>query len=238
MGCDVFLPYRFNFNFNSFNSNTMNTDRKLGHRVRLEMERLGIETPMHETELLSQNSQLETIQDAFLEIMTALNLDMEDDSLKDTPRRVAKMFVREIFEGLDYDMFPSCTQVENKFHADEMVIEGGIDVSSTCEHHFQNIEGTAKVAYIPNKKVLGLSKLNRIVRFFSKRPQIQERLTLQIQAALCLILDTQDVAVEIRAIHHCVKSRGIEDKNCWTTTRKISGAFKDANTKNEFLNSK
>ena len=198
----------------------MSTDEKLGLEVQKHLYELGIETP-------------------FRDIMQVLGLDLTDDSLQDTPTRMAKMFVNEIFEGLDYKNFPKCTNVNNKFHADEMIIEGGIDVSSVCEHHFQNIEGVAKVAYIPKDKVLGLSKLNRIVRFFSKRPQIQERLTLQIQAALCFILETDDVAVEIRAVHHCVKARGIEDKNCWTTTRKVGGAFKtEDSTRNEFLNSK
>lgn len=214
----------------------MSTDPKLGKKVQEFLKEEGIETPffqrMHDKEI-----QKEIITESFEKIMFALGLDLLDDSLQDTPVRIAKMFTNEIFEGLDYNNFPKCTVVENKFKADEMVIEGGIDVSSVCEHHFQNIEGIAKVAYIPKNKILGLSKLNRVVRFFSKRPQIQERLTLQIQAALCLILETEDVAVEIRAIHHCVKARGIEDKNCWTTTRKLTGAFKEKDaTRNEFLN--
>lgn len=215
----------------------MNTDKILGQEVHKHLYELGIETPFKAK--YSKGEQLITIEEKFKEIMQVMNLDLTDDSLKDTPSRIAKMFANEIFEGLNYDNFPKCTNVDNKFKADEMVVEGGIDVSSVCEHHFQNIEGVAKVAYIPKDRVLGLSKLNRIVRFFSKRPQIQERLVLQIHAALCFILDTDDVAVEIRAIHHCVKARGIEDKNCWTTTRKLSGSFKKSHsTKNEFLNSK
>lgn len=214
----------------------MSTDETLGEQVHKHLYELGIETPFKAK--YSSGEQLTTIEEQFRNIMQVMGMDLTDDSLKDTPLRVAKMFTNEIFEGLDYKNFPKCTNVHNKFKADEMVIEGGIDVSSVCEHHFQNIEGVAKIAYIPKDKVLGLSKLNRIVRFFSKRPQIQERLTLQIQAALCFILETEDVAVEIRAIHHCVKARGIEDKNCWTTTRKVGGAFKNESTKNEFLNSK
>lgn len=214
----------------------MSTDEKLGVQIQKHLTDLGIETPFKSK--YSNGEQLMTIEDKFKDIMTVMGMDLSDDSLKDTPLRVAKMFANEIFEGLDYKNFPKCTNVHNKFKADEMVVEGGIDISSVCEHHFQNIEGVAKIAYIPKDKVLGLSKLNRIARFFSKRPQIQERLTLQIQAALCFILETDDVAVEIRAIHHCVKARGIEDKNCWTTTRKVGGAFKNESTKNEFLNSK
>lgn len=215
----------------------MSKDEELGLAVHEHLLKNRIETPF-EIHSMRSDVQLKMIEHRFKDIMHVLGLDLTDDSLQDTPTRIAKMFVNEIFEGLNYANFPKCTNVHNKFQADEMVIEGGIDVSSICEHHFQNIEGVAKVAYIPKDKVLGLSKLNRIVRFFSKRPQIQERLTLQIQAALCFILETDDVAVEIRAIHHCVKARGIEDKNCWTTTRKVGGAFKNESTKNEFLNSK
>lgn len=217
----------------------MKNDSNLGKEVHKHLYELGIETPTLTSERYHDDEKLELIKKSFGDIMQILGLDLRDDSLKETPERISKMFVNEIFEGLNYNNFPKCTNVHNKFKADEMVIEGGIDVSSVCEHHFQNIEGVAKVAYIPKDKVLGLSKLNRIVRFFSKRPQIQERLTLQIQAALCFILETDDVAVEIRAVHHCVKARGIEDKNCWTTTRKLGGSFKNNHeTRNEFLNSK
>lgn len=215
-----------------------NADKKLGLLVQEHLTNLGIETPFVSDKYTS-DEKIATIEQKFREIMQVIGLDLSDDSLQDTPLRVAKMYANEVFEGLSYDNFPKCTVVKNKFHADEMIIESGIDVSSVCEHHFQNIVGTAKVAYIPKDLVLGLSKMNRIVRFFSKRPQIQERLTLQIQAALCLILGTEDVAVEITAVHHCVKSRGIEDKNCSTTTRKIGGAFKEHDsTRNEFLNTK
>jgi len=217
----------------------MKNDPELGLKVNKYLVELGIETPVTNTKKHSQKEKLDVISDKFTDIMDVLGLDLFDDSMKDTPRRIAKMYVNEIFEGLDYDNFPKCTTVENKVNYDEMIVESGIDVSSMCEHHFQNIEGEAKVAYIPNGKVLGLSKMNRIVRFYSKRPQIQERLTLQIHAALCFILGTDNVAVEISAVHHCVKARGIEDKNCLTTTRKISGSFKEKpETRNEFLNTK
>lgn len=216
----------------------MKTDKELGVKIGSHLLELGIETPML-LDKYNVNDKKQIIAEHFKIIMGVLNLDLTDDSLQDTPRRIAKMFVSEIFEGMDYENFPKCTNVHNKFKADEMIIEGGIDVSSTCEHHFQNIEGVAKVAYIPKDTVLGLSKLNRVVRFFSKRPQIQERLTLQIHAALCLILKTDDVAVEIRAVHHCVRARGIEDKNSWTTTRKLGGHFRnDHEVRNEFLSTK
>lgn len=216
----------------------MKNNAELGKEINKHLLDLKLESPMLAVSKYDKSEQLMHIKKAFKDIMDLLNLDLSNDSLKETPARVAKMFVNEIFEGLDYENFPKCTAQSNSFEADEMVIEGGIDVSSTCEHHFQNIHGAAKIAYIPNQKLLGLSKLNRVVRFFSKRPQVQERLTLQIQAALCYILDTDDVAVEIRAIHHCVKSRGIEDKNCWTTTRKLGGVFRSEHeTRNEFLSS-
>ncbi len=168
--------------------------------------------------------------------MLALGLNMHDDSLKDTPKRVAKMYVKEIFNGLDYSNFPKCTTVENKMKYDEMVCVDKINVQSNCEHHFVIIDGLAKVAYIPNEKVLGLSKINRIVEFFSKRPQIQERLTEQIHHALVFILGTEDVAVQIKATHFCVKARGVEDTSSLTTTSKLGGMFRRNEVRNEFFN--
>jgi len=211
-------------------------DSELGQKVENHLKKLGIETPTVE-EKYTNKEKLVHIEKSFKTIMQLLNLDLSDDSLMETPKRVAKMYVNELFEGLDYSNFPKCTTLENKFEADEMVVEGGVNVSSVCEHHFVTIDGEAKIAYIPKDKVIGLSKMNRIVRFFSKRPQIQERLTLQIQAALSFILEVDDVAVEIRAVHHCVKQRGVEDKNSWTTTRKLGGVFKSqTDARNEFLN--
>lgn len=218
----------------------MKKDPQLGKKIHEHLIKLGIETPMViGAGKYKHNEQLMLMPKLIESQMKLLNLDLTDDSLKETPKRITKMFVSEIFEGLNYDNFPQCTNINNKFKADEMVIEGGINVSSTCEHHFQNIEGEAKVAYIPKNKILGLSKMNRIVRFFSKRPQVQERLVLQIQAALCFILETDNVAVEIKAVHHCVRARGIEDKNCWTTTRKLGGFFRyEDEVRNEYLNTK
>ena len=157
--------------------------------------------------------------------MLNLGLDLEDDSLIDTPRRVAKMYIDEIFFGLDYDLFPKCTVVNNKMNYKNMVVERNINVQSNCEHHFVIIDGGCHIAYIPNEHVLGLSKLNRIVQFFSKRPQIQERLTEQIYHTLKFILGTDDVAVVIEANHYCVKSRGIQDVNSDTVTSKLGGIF-------------
>ena len=147
------------------------------------------------------------------------------------------MYVNEIFWGLDYEAFPKCTAVENKMEYESMVIERNINVQSNCEHHFVVIDGVGTVAYIPNKKVLGLSKLNRVVEYFSKRPQIQERLTEQVYYALQYILDTDNIAVVIDAQHYCVKSRGVEDVGSSTITSKLGGGFKDDPAlRHEFMN--
>jgi len=218
----------------------MKKDSNLGNFIGNKLKILNIETPSVKFNTAWKNKEFTClkIEESFIDIMSFLGLDLENDSLKDTPARIAKMFVYEIFEGLNYDNFPKCTTVDNEMQYDEMVVISDIDVSSVCEHHFQNIIGRCKIAYIPNKKILGLSKFNRVVRFFSKRPQIQERLTEQIYHALVLILGTSDIAVEIIADHYCVKARGVEDKNSITTTRKLGGVFKkDHEVRNEFLNS-
>jgi len=168
--------------------------------------------------------------------METLGLDLTDDSLEETPKRVAKMYTNEIFWGLDYEAFPKCTTVDNKMKYDEMVIERNVNVQSNCEHHFVVIDGVATVGYIPNEKVLGLSKINRIVEYFSKRPQIQERLTEQIYFALQYILDTDNIGVVIHAQHYCVKSRGVEDTGSSTVTSKLGGGFKtDPSVRAEFM---
>jgi GTP cyclohydrolase I len=168
--------------------------------------------------------------------MKVLGLDLGDDSLADTPRRVAKMYVDEIFRGLDYRHFPRLTVVDNKMSCDEMIRIDGIAVSSTCEHHFVAIDGAAAVAYIPKDKVIGLSKINRVVAFFAQRPQIQERLTQQVLVALQTLLGTDDVAVSIKAVHFCVRARGVMDSTSKTTTTSLGGAFKsNAETRREFL---
>jgi len=195
----------------------------------------GLETPMVDSGL-SPEEQRQRIQAHFTEIMKVLGLDLRDDSLTDTPRRIAKMYVNEIFGGLDYRNFPKLTAVENKMKCDEMIRVGKISLSSTCEHHFITIDGNATVAYIPRDKVIGLSKINRIVTFFAQRPQIQERLTEQVLLALQTLLETDDVAVSITATHFCVKARGVMDANSETTTTALGGAFKSRpETRKEFL---
>ena len=201
------------------------TDPVLGQKVHEHLISVGVETPVVDNGL-SRKEKIEKIEGHFDQIVSTLGLDLKDDSLTDTPKRVAKMYVNEIFWGLDYDAFPKATVVENKMQYNEMVIEKGVSVQSYCEHHFVNIDGLATVAYVPNKKVLGLSKMNRIVEYFSRRPQIQERLTEQIYHALSFILETENVAVMIDAKHFCVKSRGVEDTQCSTVTSRLGGSFK------------
>lgn len=200
-------------------------DPNLGREIHKHLIAMGVETPTVSNGL-TQEEKIAIIEDHFHDIMRTLGLDLADDSLIETPKRVAKMYVKEIFWGLDFTAFPKCTAVENKMQYDEMVIERGVNVQSNCEHHFVVIDGKATVAYIPHDKVLGLSKINRIVEFFSKRPQIQERLTEQVYHALQYILGTDDIAVVIDAQHYCVKSRGVEDVGSSTTTSKLGGRFK------------
>jgi GTP cyclohydrolase I len=204
--------------------------------VRNALAARGLETPLTESHLSAEEKR-QRIQLHFAEIMRLLGLDLTDDSLADTPRRVAKMYVHEVFSGLDYRNFPKLTVVENKMQVDEMIRVNKINLSSTCEHHFVTIDGTATVAYIPRRKVIGLSKINRIVAFFARRPQIQERLTEQVLLALQTLLETEDVAVSITAVHFCVKARGVMDANSQTTTTALGGGFKTRpETRKEFLN--
>lgn len=215
--------------------NKIKTDPDLGQRVHEYLVSMGVETPTVENNL-SRTDKIDIIERKFKDIMETLGLDLSDDSLMDTPKRVAKMYVGEIFWGLDYEAFPKCTTVANKMGYDEMVVERNVNVQSNCEHHFIVIDGLATVAYVPKEKVLGLSKINRIVEYFSKRPQIQERLTEQVFHTLCYILETEDVAVMIDAQHYCVKSRGVEDTGSSTVTCKLGGGFKtDPAARAEFL---
>jgi len=198
----------------------------------------GLETPIKtlQGDGSDREEQRVAIEANVANIMHVMGLDLEDDSLMDTPKRVSKMFLNELFWGLDYSNFPKATVVENKMHYDEMVLERRVTVHSTCEHHLLAILGYAHVAYIPKNKVLGLSKLNRVVEFFSRRPQIQERLTAQICATLQFLLETEDVAVCIDAEHLCVKTRGVEDGCADTVTSKLGGVFKsNASTRSEFF---
>lgn len=180
--------------------------------------------------------KIELIQKHFAEIMNILGLDLTDDSLKGTPNRVAKMYVKEIFSGLNPKNKPDVKLFENKYNYNEMLVEKNITFYSNCEHHFVPIIGKAHVAYISNGKVIGLSKLNRIVQYYAKRPQVQERFTEQIAEELKQILETDDVAVLIDASHLCVSSRGIKDVNSATVTAHYSGKFKTESSKTEFLN--
>jgi GTP cyclohydrolase I len=216
--------------------NKTKCDPELGQRVHKHLVKMGVETPTNPNNY-DRKEKIDHIEAHFTHIMRILGLDLSDDSLIETPKRVAKMYVNEIFWGLDYEAFPKCTTVDNKMKYDEMVIERNVNVQSNCEHHFVVIDGLATVGYIPNQKVLGLSKINRIVEYFSKRPQIQERLTEQIYHALQYILETDNVAVVINAQHYCVKSRGVEDVGSSTVTSKLGGCFKvDPSVRAEFMN--
>jgi GTP cyclohydrolase I len=233
--------------------NKTKCDPVLGRNVHEHLVKMGVETPMAsefvagedklsimlkqmQTNTIDRKDKITIIEGHFKSIMETLGLDLTDDSLTETPKRVAKMYVNEIFWGLDYEAFPKCTTVDNKMQYNEMVVERNVSVQSNCEHHFVVIDGLATVAYVPKQKVLGLSKINRIVEYFSKRPQIQERLTEQIFHSLQYILETEDVAVLIDAQHYCVKSRGVEDTGSSTVTVRLGGGFKtDPSARAEFL---
>ena len=195
------------------------------------------ETPMREDAFdISDEEKIDIIQEHFAQIMDTLGLDRNDDSLKGTPYRVAKMFVKEIFHGLDPKNKPDARTFENKYQYNEMLVEKNIRVQSFCEHHFLPIVGKAHVAYISNGKVIGLSKINRIVDYFARRPQVQERMTVQIAEELKSALETEDVAIVIEAAHLCVSARGIEDQDSTTVTSSFHGKFKDEDTRKEFFN--
>ena len=184
---------------------------------------------------LTSSEKIDIIKDDIRHIMETLGLDLNDDSLKGTPNRVAKMFVNEVFGGLDPSKKPSASTFENKYKYGEMLVEKNITVYSTCEHHLLPIVGKAHVAYISNGSVVGLSKMNRIVDYFAKRPQVQERLTIQIVKELQNVLNTEDVACVIDAKHLCVNSRGIKDVDSSTVTSEFGGKFKNKDVKREFL---
>jgi len=195
-----------------------------------------IDTPMREDAfLLSDEQKMVLIESKFRDIMDILGLDLNDDSLNGTPHRVAKMFVKEIFSGLNPENKPKISVFENKFKYGEMLVEKNVNLNSTCEHHFLPIVGKAHVAYISSGQVIGLSKINRVVDYFARRPQVQERLTVQIANELKRILKTEDVAVVIDAKHLCVSSRGIQDEGSSTITAEYGGVFKDQKRKEEFL---
>lgn len=196
------------------------------------------ETPLRADAFsISDDEKIMMITDKFRDIMEILGLDLTDDSLRGTPSRVAKMYVKEVFQGLNPKNKPEAKLFDNKYEYHQMLVEKGITVQSYCEHHFVPILGKAHVAYLSNGKVIGLSKINRIVKYFSKRPQVQERLTEQIAQELKSVLKTQDVAVVINAEHLCVSTRGVEDMGGSTITSHFSGVFQESEQKrNEFLN--
>lgn len=218
----------------------IHTEKEL---IAIQIEEMGdqhvmttIETPMREDAfLLSDEEKIAQIEEKFRDIMNIMGMDLTDDSLQGTPHRVAKMYVKEIFSGLNPANKPAVKLFENKYQYKEMLVERNITFYSNCEHHFVPIIGKAHVAYISNGKVIGLSKLNRIVQFFAKRPQVQERLTIQIAEELKRVMETEDVAVLIDAVHLCVSSRGVQDFNSATVTSSYSGAFNNEATRNEFL---
>lgn len=210
-------------------------DPQLGTQIENYLKKIGVQTPKVANSY-SNDEKIVKIRKHFTEIMKVMGLDLTDDSLCDTPNRVAKMYVNEIFYGLDPKNFPKCTAVDNKMKYDELVVERNINTQSNCEHHFIVIDGLTHIGYIPKNKVLGLSKLNRVVEYFAKRPQIQERLTEQVYYALQYILETDDIAVITMGKHFCVKSRGVQDVLSDTTTSKMGGRFRsDTDLRKEFL---
>lgn len=195
-----------------------------------------VDTPMREDAFdLSEDEKMAIIEEHFEKIMLTMGLDLTDDSLKGTPHRVAKMYVKEIFSGLNPENMPGISVFDNKFNYSEMLVEKDISLNSTCEHHFLPIFGKAHVAYVSTGKVIGLSKINRIVDHFARRPQVQERLTVQIAEELKKVLNTEDVAVVIDAKHMCVSCRGIQDESSTTLTASYSGKFRESESREEFL---
>ncbi len=216
---------------------------KIEERLENQFEELGDdhisaseETPLRKDAfVLDDASKIERIRENVRDIMLTLGLDLDDDSLKGTPNRVAKMYVNEIFGGLHPDRRPKSSTFDNKYKYGEMLVEKNITLYSTCEHHLLPIVGRAHVAYISNGTVVGLSKMNRIVDYYAKRPQVQERLNIQIVRELQEVLGTEDVACVIDAKHLCVNSRGIRDVDSSTVTAEYGGKFKEESTRSEFL---
>lgn len=184
---------------------------------------------------ISDDEKIKQIAQHFRSIMEILNLDLNDNSLKDTPDRVAKMYVKELFDGLDPKQAPSISKFENSFEYNGCILEKNIPFYSLCEHHFVPIKGVAHVAYYANEKIIGLSKINRIVNYLSKKPQVQEKLTVEIVEYMKNVLQTEDIACIIEAEHLCVSMRGIKDVNSLTTTAEYSGKFNEPSIKLELL---
>lgn len=212
-------------------------DAKLGAEIHAHLLSLGLETPTVEAALQVDNKEkIDKIEGLVSEVWKTLGMDLTDDSLCDTPKRIAKMMVLEHYWGLLHDNFPKNTTIENKMKYDEMITLTEVPVMSNCEHHGVTFAGTAIVSYIPGEKVIGISKLARIVEYFARRPQVQERLTAQVFHTLSYLLETENVAVAIRAQHFCMISRGVESPNTWTHTTNLGGLYKtDPSARNEFL---
>lgn len=213
------------------------TDPVLGQHIKQYLAKHNVESPIDYEKYgkLTAKEKEATITDLMTEILETLGFDLSNDSVEGTPRRVAKMWVSEVMSGLDYDKFPRIMTFKNEFEAAGMVVEKDIRSMSLCSHHLVTIDGLATVAYIPKDKVIGLSKINRVVDFFSRRPQEAERLTLQIFYALQYILETDDIAVYLNGVHYCVKSRGIQDTASSTSTVKLGGKFlSDPQVRSEF----
>lgn len=205
-------------------------------KVKRALAAKGIETPMNNTLTATLDERRSKIEQHMQEVLKLIGLDLSDDSIEETPKRLAKMYVDEIFTGLDYANFPKITTIRNQMKVSEMVMVNDITLTSTCEHHFVTIDGTVSVAYYPKEWVIGLSKINRVVSFLAHRPQVQERFTEQVLTALQTILETDDVAVYVKATHFCVKCRGIKDTNSYTVTSAYGGVFlEDRETRKEFL---
>ncbi len=195
------------------------------------------DTPMRSDAFVKSDEQkMKSIENHFHSIMEEMGLDMTDDSLKGTPHRVAKMFIQEIFSGLNPQNKPKISVFENSYHYDKMLVEANISFNSTCEHHFLPIIGKAHIGYVSSGKVIGLSKLNRIVDYFSRRPQVQERLIMQIFNELKTVLETDNVIVVMEAKHLCVSSRGIKDESSFTSTIQYGGIFNEKENRNDFFN--
>ena len=210
--------------------NTISTDAA---NVRDALLAKGIETPMIDP-AQHKDARRAGIAAHMRQVMELIGLDLRDDSLEETPNRLAKMFIDEIFSGMDYANFPKMTKIKNQMKVSEMVQVN--DITLTCEHHFVTIDGSVAVAYYPKDWVIGLSKINRIVAFFAQRPQVQERLTEQLLTAFQTILETDDVAVYVKATHFCVKARGVKDTHSYTVTSAYGGVFlNDRDTRKEFL---
>jgi GTP cyclohydrolase I len=213
------------------------TEKEIFEIIGDEHQMSSAETPLRPDAFVKTDAQKKAvIEKHFQIIMEELGLDMTDDSLRGTPHRVAKMFVEEIFSGLDPKNKPKLSVFDNSYHYDKMLVEANITFNSTCEHHFLPIIGKAHIGYVSSGKVIGLSKLNRIVDYYARRPQVQERMIMQIFNELKNALETENVIVVVEATHLCVSSRGIKDESSYTSTIQYGGIFNEKENRNDFFN--